>query len=95
MTDAGNNRVRVECPHCGKEAYSIPTACSRCGAPGGDHTGSCMAAARADATRNSAAETKARAMLYQAVWETSQFCDFAEIRRIVEGTLHNIAGDEP
>ena len=52
MTDAGNNRVRVECPHCGKEAYSIPTACSHCGAPGGDHTGSCMAAARADATRN-------------------------------------------
>jgi hypothetical protein len=40
-------------------------------------------------------ERTARAQLWQAVWEASQFCDVDEIRRIVEGTLREIESDEP
>lgn len=42
-----------------------------------------------------AAETKASAMLYQAVWEASQFKSPDAIRDYVEMTLREIERDEP
>jgi hypothetical protein len=37
----------------------------------------------------------ARSNLWSAVWEASQFCDYDEIRRIVERSIAEIVADEP
>jgi hypothetical protein len=42
-----------------------------------------------------AAEVKAGAMLYQAVWEASQFKSPDAVRDYVEMTLRDIERDEP